>query len=143
MELITQVLVFLPNDISRKGWVPVYPVTNKTWTPSVRGQNGYVEHTRKMLPLKLCWAWTIWKAQGMTIPTKVVVSLTDKEREHGLTYVALSRVTKFSNLGIKDTEGLSKHRLCTKIRKHPKMTKRLEEENRLRQLEQLTLKYFN
>ena len=59
----------------------------------------------------------------MTIPTKVVVSLTDKEREHGLTYVALSRVTKFSNLGIKDTEGLSKHRLCTKIRKHPKMKK--------------------
>jgi hypothetical protein len=133
---------FFPNDVSRKGWVPVHPVTNKTWTPNVRGQNGYVEHTRKMLPLKLCWAWTIWKAQGMTIPTKVVVSLTDKEREHGLTYVALSRVTKFSNLGIKDTEGLSKHRLCTKIRKHPKMTKRLDEEKRLRQLEQMTLEYF-
>ena len=45
---------------------------------------------------------------------KVVVSLTDREKEHGLTYVALSRVTKFSNLGIKDTEGISKNRLCRK-----------------------------
>ena len=79
----------------------------------------------------------------MAIPTKVVVSLADKEREHGLTCVALSRATKFSNLGIKDTAGLYKHRLCTKIRKHPKMTKRLEEESRLRQLELSTLKYFN
>ena len=84
-----------------------------------------------MLPLKLCWAWTIRKAQGMTIPTKVVVSLIDKEKEHGLSYVALSRVTKFTNSGIKDTEGLSKHQLCTKIREHSKMTKRLEEESRL------------
>ena len=88
-----------------------------------------------MLPLKLCWAWTIWKAQGMTIPTKVVVSLTDKEKEHGLTYVALSRVTRFTNLGIKDTEGLSKNRLCRKIRKHPKIEKCLLEVNRLRYLE--------
>ena len=79
----------------------------------------------------------------MTIPTKVVVSLTDREREHGLSCVALSRVTNFTNLGIKDTEGLSKNRLYTKIRKHPKMSKRLEEENRLQHLEQITLKYFN
>ena len=63
--------------------------------------------------------------------------------EHGLTYVALSRVTKFSNLGIKDTEGISKNRLCRKIRKHPKMEKRLIEEERLREMEQHTLKYFN
>ena len=79
----------------------------------------------------------------MTIPTKVVVSLTDREREHNLSYVALSRVTKFTNLGIKDMEGLSKNRLCSKTCKHPKMSKCLEEEDRLQYLEQLTLKYFN
>ena len=61
----------------------------------------------------------------MTIHTKVVVCLTDKECEHRQTYIALSRVIKFSNLGIKDTEGLSKNRLCKKIRNHPKMKKRL------------------
>ena len=64
---------------------------------------------RTMLPLKLCWAWTVWKVQGMTIRTKVVVCLMDKEREYEQTYIALSRVTKFSNLGIKDMEGLSKN----------------------------------
>ena len=57
----------------------------------------------------------------MTIPTKVVVSLMNKEREYGLTHIALSRVTKFSNLGIKDTEGISKNRLCRKICNHLKM----------------------
>jgi len=88
-------------------------------------------------------SWTVWKAQGMTISNKVVVSLTDREKEHGLTYVALSRVTKFSNLGIKDTEGISKNRLCRKIRMHPKMGKHLIEEERLRKMEQQTLKYFN
>ena len=67
----------------------------------------------------------------MTIPTKVVASLADIEIEYGLSRIALSRVTKFTNLGIKDMEGLSKNRLCAKIRKHPKMSKRLEEENRL------------
>ena len=39
----------------------------------------------------------------------------DREKEHGLTYyVALSRVTKFSNLGIKDTEGISKNKIKIK-----------------------------
>ena len=51
----------------------------------------------------------------------MVVSLIDREKEYGLTHVALSRVTKFSNLGIKDTEGISKNRLYSKICNHPKM----------------------
>ena len=79
----------------------------------------------------------------MTISTKVVMSLTDKEREYNLTYIALSRVTKFTNLGIKDMEGLSKNRLCTKIHKYPKIKKYLGDDNKLRHLEQLILKYFN
>ena len=57
--------------------------------------------------------------------------------------MALSRVTKFSNLGVKDTEGISKNRLYRKIREHPKMEKRLIEEERLREIEQHALKYFN
>ena len=44
-----------------------------------------------------------------------------REKEHGLTCVALSRVTKFSNLGIKDAERISKNRLHRKIRNYLKM----------------------
>ena len=134
---------FFPNDASRRGWFPIHPVTSRSWTPGSGQNTGYVEHTRTMLPLKLCWAWTVWKSQGMTIDNKVVVSLTKREIEHGLTYVALSRATKFTNIGIKDTEGLSKNRLCKQIRNHKKMSKRLQEEERLRALEKETLKYFN
>ena len=57
----------------------------------------------------------------MTTLCKVVVSLKDREKEYGLTYVALSRVKKFSNFGIKETEGVSKNRFCKKIRKHLKI----------------------
>ena len=48
------------------------------------------------------------------------MSLVDREREQGLLRIALSRVTKITNLEIKDTEGLSKNRLCAKIRRHLK-----------------------
>ena len=37
------------------------------------------------------------------------MSLTDSKKEHSLLYIALSRVTKFTNSEIKDTEGLSKN----------------------------------
>ena len=93
-----------------------------------------------MLPIKLCWAWTIWKAQGQTIRGKVVVSLTSSEKEHGLMYVALSHVTKFSNIGIKD--GIDKNRLCTKIRRQAKMTPRIRAESRFHQLEDGTLRFL-
>ena len=58
----------------------------------------------------------------MTIKHKVIVSLIGREKENGLIYyLALSRVIKFSNLEIKDIEGVSKNRVCRKIYKHPKM----------------------
>ena len=59
------------------------------------------------------------------------MSLVDREREHSLLRILLSRMTKITNLGIKDIEGLSKNRLCAKRYKYPKMSKYLEEENRL------------
>ena len=27
---------FFPNDLNRKGLFPIYPVTNRTWTPNAR-----------------------------------------------------------------------------------------------------------
>ena len=50
-------------------------------------------------------------------------------------YIALSRVSKVSNLGIKDTEGISKNRLYRKIFMYPKMEKRLIKEKRLCKIE--------
>ena len=79
----------------------------------------------------------------MTIKHEVIASLVDRDKEHRLTYVTLSWVTKFSNLWIKDTEGILKNRLCRKICAHPKMEKRLIIEERLGKIEQYTLKYFN
>ena len=47
----------------------------------------------------------------MTIKHKVVVCLMDREKEYRLTYYSpLSWVTKFLNLEIKDTEGISKNK---------------------------------
>ena len=71
------------------------------------------------------------------------MSLMDREKEHGLACVALSRVIKFLNLGIKDTEGICKNRLCRKIRAHCEIEKFLIEGERFRKMEQHTLKYFN
>ena len=45
---------------------------------------------------------------------KVIVSLMDKEKENSSIYVVLSWVTKFSNLRIKDIEGISMNRLHKK-----------------------------
>ena len=71
---------------------------------------------------------------------KVILSLIEREREYGLLYVAVSTVTKFTNLGIEDTEGLFKNRLCFKAYKNPKIRKHPEEENRLQYLKQSILK---
>ena len=85
----------------------------------------------------------MWKAQGITITHKIVVSLTKRELEHRLTYIALSHAAKFINIRIKDSKGLSKNRLCKQIRNQSKMKKRLEEEERLSVLVLNTLKYLN
>ena len=55
-----------------------------------------VKDTRKQLPLRLAWAITIHKSQGMTIKHgqvihKSVIDLGTKEFQAGLTFVALSR----------------------------------------------------
>jgi ATP-dependent exoDNAse (exonuclease V) alpha subunit len=53
-----------------------------------------------MLPLQLAWAWTFWKAQGQTFRNKIIMNLSNKEKENGLTYTGFSRATKLSNIGI-------------------------------------------
>ena len=104
-----------------KGWVPIYPTTSEWSTPSTKKDDSMTNHSpRTMVPLKLCYAWTIWKAQGQTIRGKVVVDLGKTEKEHGLSYTAFSRVTRFNDIGV--IGGLSRDRLIGKVRNHSKMT---------------------
>ena len=94
-----------------------------------------------MFPLRLCWAWTIWKAQGQTIRGKVSISLGRGEKEHGLSYVAMSRVTKFSDIGIYD--GITANRLCRSIKKHKKMAPRINAEKRFKALFKKTQEFID
>ena len=129
---------FFPNDEMRRGWVPVHPFTAKEWTYT--SNSTYQEHTRTMLPLKLAWAWTVWKAQGQMMRGKVIIELGPREPEHGITYTAFSRVTEFLNLGI--IGGLTFDRFTSKIKNHAKVAGRKLEEIRLRQLASQMVAYL-
>jgi hypothetical protein len=118
----------------RRGWVPVHPVTINE---KKRSGAVYKEYSRTMLPLRLAYAWTPWKAQGQTFTGKIVADLGKSEREHGLTYTIFSRVTAFANLGIDG--GLTLDRFTKSISTHEKMEPRKLEERRLAALSETTV----
>ena len=72
------------------GTVPITPL-RRTWSSS-RGQC-----SRLQLPLKLAWAVTIHKSQGLTLD-KVVIDVGKMEFSSGLTFVACSRVRQLKDL---------------------------------------------
>ena len=129
---------FFKDDESRKKWVPIHPYTVQ-WSTVKRNQE-FQQHSRTMLTFKLAWAWTVWKAQGQTIRGKLVLHLGKKERAHGFTYTAFSRATVFQNIGLFD--GITKVRLCDKIRLQKQVEMRKHEEKRLRKICQNTLETF-
>ena len=55
-----------------------------------------VQCSRLQLPLKLAWAVTIHKSQGLTLD-KVVIDVGEREFSCGLTYVACSRVRQLTD----------------------------------------------
>ena len=72
------------------GTVPITPI-RRTWSTSG------AQCSRLQLPLKLAWAVTIHKAQGLTLD-KVVINVGKKEFSSGLTFVACSRVRHLTDL---------------------------------------------
>ena len=70
--------------------VPITPL-RRSWSSSG------VQCSRLQLPLKLAWAVTIHKSQGLTLD-KVVIDVGKREFSTGLTFVACSRVRRLQDL---------------------------------------------
>ena len=69
----------------------------------------------------------------------------NNQRERTQTHIYSIELTKFLNLRIKDTEKISKNRLCRIMRMHTKLEKHFIKEERMHKMEQhdLKLKQFN
>ncbi len=90
-------------------------------------------HERQQLPLRLAWALTIHKSQGLTLP-KAWIDIGKSERTAGVSYVAISRVKTLASCVIKP---MTYERL-TSLKSSANLQYRLEEENRLDRLAQTT-----
>lgn len=101
----------------------VVPITCQTTHWNEKGRSC----ARTQLPLTLCWATTIHKSQGLTLD-KVVIHLGNKDFCPGLTYVALSRVRRLTDLCVYPMD----FSRLQAISKSTALTKRINEENRLR-----------
>ena len=114
---------------SQPSCVPICPVT-------VSLQSGNSLHERQQLPLRLAWALTIHKSQGLTLP-KAWIDIGKTEKSPDITYVALSRVQNLSSCVIESFERL------TALKSSRNLTFRLQEEERLDHLTQATAIAFN
>ena len=102
--------------------VPICPIT------ATFQECDYI-HEHQQLPLRLSWALTIHKAQGLTLP-KTWIDLGKTERVLGLSYVAISRVRNHESLVI---ESMSLQRLQS-IKHNKGLYYRVKEEERLAHL---------
>jgi len=75
-------------------------VSLKKQTWSNFNENGQVIGSRTQIPLKLCWAISAHKSQGLTLPS--VVLHCSREFSPGLIYVACSRVKAQKQLQVKN-----------------------------------------
>ncbi|XP_028417864.1 ATP-dependent DNA helicase PIF1-like [Dendronephthya gigantea] len=76
-------------NVDKPSCIPIYPIT-----VSSQSETGF--HERQQLPLRLAWALTIHKSQGLTLP-KAWIDIGKSERTAGVSYVAISRVKSLSS----------------------------------------------
>jgi ATP-dependent exoDNAse (exonuclease V) alpha subunit len=81
---------FFAEDADGSGFVPIFPSTT-------RFEFNGVDCTRTQFPLRIAYAITVHKAQGLTLP-RIVLNITGKDFALGLSYVAISRVKTFDGL---------------------------------------------
>ena len=106
------------------GTVPIVPL-RRTW---IQGGSAC---SRLQLPLRLAWAITIHKAQGLTLD-KVVIDVGKKEFSAGLTFVACSRVRRLSDLVFNPTFDYQR---AASLAKSQRLVERSLEDSRLCSLE--------
>ena len=82
--------------------VPVTPMVTR-WT----GPGGQ-PCTRRQIPLRLAYAITVHKSQGMTLD-RAILDLGESDQSRGLTFVAISRVRHLQDLAFRP--GFDYHRL--------------------------------
>ena len=110
------------------GTVPITPL-RRTWLST------NLQCSRLQLPLKLAWAITIHKAQGMTLD-KVVVDVGKKEFSAGLTFVACSRVRHLKDLLFVPPFPFQRVANLANSQRHKE---RLQEDERLQRLSERSL----
>ena len=86
-------------------YIPIFPVTR-------RFEYKKRDCSRTNFPLRLAYAITVHKAQGLTLK-QVVLNLERKDHSPGLSYVAISRVKKLSSIMFETPFDLS--RFTTKV----------------------------
>jgi ATP-dependent DNA helicase PIF1 len=108
----------------------IYPIT-------VTSQTEIGFHERQQLRLRLAWAITIHKSQGLTLP-KAWIDIGKSERTAGVSYVGISRVRSLALCVIEPMT----YEWLTGLKLSANLQYRLEEENRLDQLAQVTSSAF-
>ena len=84
-------------------WVPVPPIA--------RQSKSAPQFERTQLPLRLAWALTVHKAQGLTCPEGIVADLSSSAASRvpaaspGLAFVALTRVTSWAKMAFRSLPG--------------------------------------
>ena len=105
------------------GTVPITPL-RRTWFSTTK------QCSRLQIPLKLAWAVTIHKSQGLTLD-KAVIDIGKKEFSTGLTFVACSRVRQLTDLLF--VPSFSFQRVAN-LSKSVRLKDRLQEDSRLQQM---------
>ena len=105
------------------GSVPIIPI-RRTWLSTNK------PCSRLQLPLKLAWAITIHKSQGMTLD-KAVIDVGKKEFSTGLTFVACSRVRHLKDLLFVPPFPFQR---VSNLAASKRLKERLHEDKRLQQL---------
>ena len=91
------------------------PIEYHTWKREKGKKKEKIFASRSQIPLKLAWALTIHKSQGMSLDC-VKLDLGSKIFEYGQFYTALARVRTLEGLYITDLD-------ITKIKVHPEVKK--------------------
>ena len=110
------------------GTVPITPI-RRTWLTAG------AQCSRLQLPLKLAWAVTIHKAQGLTLD-KVVIDVGTKEFSSGLTFVACSRVRHLTDLLFDPPFPFQR---VANLSNSQRLQERLNEDSRLKDLQSTSL----